>query len=235
MWFSLFLYNHKSFTRSLKFIPQILFFITALAVIYYQRTDNISSSYSLAIVFLFATMAWLTSSFINVEDPVQRGVTILHTKNVSFYYLSKLIYMFCVNAIFSILSILLPVIIHAFGKPVLLKEIWVIFLCHLAGGFMGISIGLFFDSRILGNKKFSTIMLLLMLLISTFASKLLLGEFSGFYAFFLSPVGYLVESVSKITSPSVADMALLSSFYVDIYSFFIISVYISIAIRLSQC
>lgn len=227
-------YNHKYFIKSLKFIPQSIFFLTMLAVVYYQKTDNIFSSYSLSVMFLFITITWLVYTFVNIENNIHRGIVIIHSKNPVIYYISKIVYLFIIDILLSTVSSIFPIAIGAFKSDVSLKILFIIFLCHLASGLFGISIGLFFDSRIIGQKKFSVIALIAIMLCAVLLSKILFGNFDTFASFLVSPIGFLIEKITLQATQKTAYSLILSIVSLNFYALLFICIFVFAATKLPQ-
>ena len=144
-------YHFKNYLRVYKYIPPLTVFIIMLIVNYTFIPNPILDSYSFTSLVLFFLMGWVTISIMHTEDEEQKQITLLHAKNPGLYYLSLVIICVMVGLLFSVVSVLYPILINAFRPGLQIIHILAGIFSHFSLALLSIGLSLFFTREFVKN------------------------------------------------------------------------------------
>lgn len=152
-------YQYKQYMMSAKWVMPLIMLSGTLGMMYSMPPVGIVDSFSIAGIFLFVIMVWIGRTMQEVEAEVSEQVMILRLKSERKYYLCHIIFMICICAVVTGISIVVPVFIHIWSENALLLRqlIWsdfvggglLMFACSFAGGMAGE----LFHIRVIKNRK----------------------------------------------------------------------------------
>ena len=140
-------YQYRQYMMSGKCVMPLIVLLGILGLMYSVAPVEIVDSFPITGIFLFVIMAWIGKTMQGVEPEVSEQVMILRLKSDRKYYLCQIIFMMCICAAVTGISIVVPVFIHMRSGNVLLSRqlIWsdfvggglLIFACSFTGGMAG--------------------------------------------------------------------------------------------------
>lgn len=152
-------YQYKQYMISAKCVMPLIVLSGILGMMYSVAPVEIVGSFSITGIFLFVIMVWIGKTIQGVEPEVSEQVMILRLKSDRKYYLCQIMFMMCICAAVTGISIVVPVFIHILSGNVLLSRqlIWSDFvgggLLMLACSFTGGMAGELFHIRIIRNRN----------------------------------------------------------------------------------
>lgn len=152
-------YQYKQYMMSAKCVMPLIVLLGTLGMMYSMAPVDIVGSYSITGIFLFVIMVWIGKTIQGVEPEVSEQVMILRLKSDRKYYLCHIIFMMCICAVVTGISIVVPVFIHIRSGNALLSRqlIWsdfvggglLMFACSFTGGM----VGELFHIRVIQNRN----------------------------------------------------------------------------------
>ncbi|MBD5530862.1 MAG: hypothetical protein HDQ98_01485 [Lachnospiraceae bacterium] len=151
-------YQYKQYMISAKWVMPFIVLLGTLSMMYSISPVAIVDSFSMTGIFLFVIMVWIGRTIQGVEPEVSEQVMILRLKSDRKYYLCHIIFMMCICAVVTGISIVVPVLIHIRSGNALLSRqfTWSDFvgggLLMLVCSFVGGMAGELFHIRIMKNR-----------------------------------------------------------------------------------
>lgn len=152
-------YQYKQYMMSAKCVMPLIVLLGTLSMMYSMAPVDIVGSFSITGIFLFAIMVWIGKTIQGVEPEVSEQVMILRLKSDRKYYLCHIIFMMCICAVVTGISIVVPVFMHIRSGNALLSRqlIWsdfvggglLMFACSFTGGM----VGELFHIRVIQNRN----------------------------------------------------------------------------------
>lgn len=149
---------HK-YIKSNKFIGPLIALLGFLAASYSIAPLSILSSFSLSSLWLYLIMMWIGYTYNDVKITATEQVVYLRVKKKSNIWLSKILFMFLICFVATLICLSYPLITnvinnnHLFDRPVEPNDILISILFHFLFGCVGSLIGLFLNERIISNRK----------------------------------------------------------------------------------
>lgn len=159
-------YFFKQYLRSNKYIAPLLFYVASIAFTYSQKPVYVMTSYMFTCVFIYFVSAWFMYSFTNSEEAVQQQLIILHIKKENYYYICRILFIWIVVLILSIITVFYPLLGGFFIRKVYPLDIAAALLSHVIIGLLGICTALLFDERLIRSGKLRFLYLIGVLIIS---------------------------------------------------------------------
>ncbi|MDP4093226.1 MAG: hypothetical protein Q8920_07680 [Bacillota bacterium] len=205
---SLFLYMFRDYLRSYKYIVPILLFIVFLLGIYVDQPVDVLGSYIITSIFVYFISAWLALGFLDTEDNVQQQLTILHSGNQSIYYLCKIVFVWVITLLLSLIAVVYPILIHAFMRPIDSTDLLLGFLSHVTLGLLGTSIGCLFNTRLIRDRRLALLGLYLVIIISIIQGTLISAvPFLKYIIYLLPPVYFTMNNISTASNLKPIDLS----------------------------
>ncbi|MBD5547111.1 MAG: hypothetical protein HDQ97_06910 [Lachnospiraceae bacterium] len=152
-------YQYKQYMMSAKWVMPFIVLLGLLGIMYNMAPVGIVDSFSITGIFLFVIMVWIGRTIQGVEPEVSEHVMILRLKSDRKYYLCHIMFIMCICAAVTGISIVVPVFIHIRSGNALLSRqlIWpdfvggglLMFACSFTGGMAGE----LFHIRIMKNRN----------------------------------------------------------------------------------
>ncbi len=159
-------YNYTYYLRSYRYLLPLTAYLLWLAFFYNYKGLPVGDTYMISAVIIFLLSSWLGLGFIDMEHPVQQQLTILHIGSQNVFYLSRILFIWAVSVFFSLISIFIPVIMGLFHRPVRITEVIVFIVIHAVLGLAGILVAVFFNSRLIQDRRFAILLYLLILVLT---------------------------------------------------------------------
>lgn len=151
-------YQYKQYMISAKWVMPFIVLSGTLGMMYRIAPVEIVDSFSVTGIFLFVIMVWIGRTIQGVEPEVSEQVMILRLQSDRKYYLCHILFMMCICAVITGISVAAPVLMHLWSGNALLSRqfIWsdfaggglLMFACSFTGGMAGE----LFHIRIMKNK-----------------------------------------------------------------------------------
>ncbi|MCL2356415.1 MAG: hypothetical protein FWC70_04530 [Defluviitaleaceae bacterium] len=141
-------YNIDYYIKSVRYLPPCLIFVVFLALNYQTSPIGIWSNLHITSLAIFILANWLSASLVNSEDKTQQYITRLHANNDTVFHLSKPVSVITLLIPFYVLTLLIPLIAGSFPRNLHVSEIFVYLAAYFLIGFLGVSVGIFFNSNI---------------------------------------------------------------------------------------
>jgi hypothetical protein len=173
-------YQAACYFRTNKIILPAVVWIFGLIFTYSVKPNGIIASYSVTGILLFVVIAWVSYSYINSFDEVQEKLLILEANELTFYH-TVVMFLFCIGCILALSAVGVPFLYYLYYGRSFYSRVfhWYDFFhglsYHLAVIPMGIISGLFFQKRIMRDRKSSILLTVLVVILSIC---------SGFITFF---------------------------------------------------
>lgn len=159
-------YFFKQYLRSNKYIAPLLFYAASIAFTYAQKPVYVMTSYMFTCVFIYFISAWFMYSFTSSEEAASLQLIILHIKKENYYYICRILFIWMLVLILSIITVVYPLIGGFFIRKVYPLDIAAALLSHAIIGLLGISTALLFDERLIRSGKLRFLYLIGVLIIS---------------------------------------------------------------------
>jgi len=149
---SLLRYQFINYLRTFQYVPPFSIFVLCLVVNYTFVPNPILDSYSFTAIILFFLMGWFTVTLFHAEDEEQKVITTIHAKSRTQYNLA--IFSICglLALGFSLISVLYPILIGAFGETPRSIHLLLGFLSHFSLAILAIALSAIFTRELIKNK-----------------------------------------------------------------------------------
>ncbi len=197
-------YALRYYARSYRYVPPLLLFFVAISMFYKDPTNQVLSSLSFGNFVIFLTVVWLANGYIELEHETQQQLSILHIGSAGKYYLAKLLFISCAAVLLAVYTLLYPLALRVFTAPVTATELLVSFAAYVSTALLGVSVGIFFNGKLIARKS-RGILLLFLFSVLSLAGKSIADQFPhsvGILALLLPPVSQTVNVVSSWMSLS---------------------------------
>ncbi|QMV41580.1 hypothetical protein [Cohnella cholangitidis] len=159
-------FSLRYYTRSYRYVAPLLIFGLSLYFIYSVVPNPVMPSYSFTATLLFVVSAWLSFSYIDVEDETQQQITVMHIGNLSKYYISKLLVMVIIVSALSIMCVLYPIAFDKFVRQPNAAEIVVSIISHVSLSLLGMSVSLLFTNKLVQKLGYAILGLFMVIALS---------------------------------------------------------------------
>jgi hypothetical protein len=195
----LFKYHVRTFFKSNKIIVPMLLWLVYLRLSYSQKPVSFLPNIAMSVVILFFIMLWVGFGYMDMEDTVSEQLMILRVRSYHRYQLSKVIFLFFLDAIFGVIGILFPMFEDIFNQMFTYRltafDLLISFGLHCILGFLGAMVGAFFHPRIMKNRKMAILLALSVALIGYTKGPIITQlPFARFILWIFPPVYDILES-----------------------------------------
>lgn len=225
----LMLYFFQDYKRSYKYTAPLLVYFILIAVMYSIKPSYVMSSYAVTCIFIYAISAWLSFGFIDNEDVVQQQLTILHIRNENVYYLCKVLFMWVFILILDIFAVYYPILSGAFIRKIVVSDIIIALISHAIVGFLGITVGSLFNSRLVKDRKMAILLLNVVIIVSTMEKPIVQSfPFLKWIGAVFPPAYLVLDRVGTIDYVTIGNIFnIISAFVIAlVYSLFLIILFI---------
>lgn len=146
--YALIRYHFIHYLRSFTYIPPLTLFIFTLMLNYTYTPNPIYDSYSFTSLALFFMMGWFTVTVFHNEDREQKEITLLHAGRPWRYYLALYIVCMLISLLLSLVSVLYPIVIDAFGAEIYPAHFFLGFLSHFCLAVLSIGLSAIFTREL---------------------------------------------------------------------------------------
>ncbi|TYQ13220.1 UNVERIFIED_CONTAM: hypothetical protein Cloal_4282 [Acetivibrio alkalicellulosi] len=222
-------YNFRFYSRSHKFIVPLMIYLAMFAILYSTKPLEVMNTYGTTAMFIFIIAVVITYSFMEIEDPVQQQLSILSLRNDNKYYFCKVLFIWIIISLMSVIIVLYPMIFGFFNRSVTLSDFFAALLGNIVLGLLGVCVSVLFNSRLFQSRRFATIALITVILFSVIQKAIIIKYPSvrwGLYI--LPPVSFVVDKMSNfedVAGISVLFLAFASSL---VYSSILLALYIKL-------
>lgn len=165
-------YHFLVYMKSNKFVMPLFIFLLFVGTTYSTTPLPVVSTLVMISTSLFYLMVWISMTYMTVENPVSEQLIILKVKSHTLYNFSKILFLLLVGIALSIISIIVTILIYLFGdifiRNLTLIDILAAFILHCFIALLGVIVGMFFNSRVIKERK-SGIMLTVLVAVMALA------------------------------------------------------------------
>jgi hypothetical protein len=154
-------YNLAMLGHSQRYIPATVAFLFVLALQYGDRRSPLLPEFAVSGGALLVVSCWLTVALLDVEDPVQRLITLSHTRRLWPILAGAVLTVLVCAMVMTVGSIGWALYIQHSGS---LREVSLGALAHLACACVGIAIGLPCSRLVIGRLGWSVLIALVALI-----------------------------------------------------------------------
>ncbi len=144
-------YHFTHYLRSFTYIPPLTILIFTLMLNYTYTPNPIYDSYSFTSLALFFMMGWFTVTVFHSEDAAQKEITLLHARRPWKYHLALYIVCVIMAFLFSLVSVLYPIVWQAFGSEIYPSHVILGLLSHFSLAFLSIGLSAIFTRELVGH------------------------------------------------------------------------------------
>jgi hypothetical protein len=230
---SLIKYSLHDYLRSHKYFPPISTFIILIFVYYSYRPNPIVDSYAVTALIVYVISAWLCTSVLSLDPPVQRQVMIFHLGGKNRYYLSKLISVWFISLILICYAFVYPIIFGMFQEPVTLGMGLVSFVNHVFLSILGISIASLFSKVITESavNSYGGLSLTIVISVAALGINDALPSYLKNIIWIIPPAASTQPTLFNWNGKNVLDLSLFPFLWIMIYSIFLLYLFLMLAKR----
>lgn len=165
-------YNYKIYMKYNKFMIPFILYILFQLIYYSTGTEKFVSSVTFCSAIIFCMMVWIGFSYCELQDWRTEQIVFLKTNNLNLYWVSKIVFMFSIGSIVSLIGVIWPLISNLinnstfFDNEINIHNVFGGFIILILAAFMGALVGMIFQKRIIGGRNKSITILSLIVLIS---------------------------------------------------------------------
>ncbi len=225
-------YVFRYYVRSYRYIAPLILFLIAVSMFYKDPTNQVLSSLSFGNFIIFLACVWLANGYIELEDETQQQITILHMGSVQKYFRAKLLFISLVATAVAVYAYLYPFVLRVFTAGITPVELCIGFSASVSTALLGVSVGIFFNSRLIA-KKSRGILLLFMVTVLSLAGRSIEGQLPQavrFVGLIFPPVSQTVFVVGNWLSVSGYDRV-AGLVWPYVYSFVCMGLYLKLSQR----
>lgn len=231
-------YNYKLYRKYNKFTIPLLIFCIFQQIYYSEGPIDFISSMIICANVVFCIMAWMGFSYCESQDWLTEQIVFLKVKNDKLFWISKVLFMWIIGIIVSLLGVIWPLVINllsngtSFEKNVTLNDVLLGFLIQILVALMGILLGMIFQTKIIGSRNIAVMIIILCALLSVVKGPLI-KEFpiTKVIAWILPPIYDVISAVMKDGRISLSILAIPVIYSVG-YIFIQIFIYIKLMKKL---
>jgi len=229
---SLLYFQIFTFLKSSKFVMPSIFLLVLQLSIYYaiqaKPVDFMNAIFQ-AEFYAFIIAIWLGFSSNDLNDGITEQLLILRAKKEVLYYSINVVFLFVISAFISLISVIIPLVFHFVNKGEFFDHVssggdfLLAFFLFLGSSFAGVSLGALFHPRIIKEKKFALLYVLLAGLFSIARVSMVDDQEMLKYVMWVFPTlanhSTTLRGGSYFSSIRVGQLFLISLFYGLSYSY----------------
>lgn len=160
-------YMLKSYSRSYRYFPPLIFCLLGIVLVYSYRPNPIMESYAITSIVIYLISAWFCYSFIHSMDETQGHILILHSGSVRTYLIGQMVTVLICCFLLSLFALFYPITMNMFDETVRVYQLLLALLVHVELALLGILVALFFNKSFYQSARFSIAMIFIVLIITT--------------------------------------------------------------------
>lgn len=227
-------YNYKLYRKCNKFIIPLLVFGLFQQIYYSGGSVDFTSGMIMCCNLSFCIMAWMGFSYCESQDWRTEQIAFLKVKGRNIYWISKILFMWLIGIVLSLVGVIWPLIINSIsnstslGNKVMLNDVLLGFLIQILAALMGVLVGMIFQVKVIGNRNMGVMIILLYALLSIVKGPLIKSfPFAKLITWLLSPI-YNVTNSLMVNGKSSLDILAIPVMYCLIYILIQIFIYIKL-------
>jgi hypothetical protein len=197
-------YNYKVHQKYNKFIIPLSIFFVFQKIYYSGGGVDFISSMIICTNVVFCIMSWMGFSYCESQDSLTEQIVFLKVKNDKLYWISKVLFMWIIGIIVSLIGVIWPLVINLLNKGTLFKnevplnDILLVIFIQILVALMGILIGMIFQTKVIGSRNIAVLIITLSVLMSIVKGPLL-NEFpiAKAIAWILPPIYDVINAAMK--------------------------------------
>lgn len=203
-------YIHLYYKRSYRYLVPTISVVSFILFLYMVGPNPVMESYVLTSLLLFVIAAWLSYSYIDMEDETQQVITVLHALSLKKVILGKLLYLSLYLVPLTCLAVLYPVVAGRFDRTPELHELIISFTAHQIAGMLGVAIAAWFTARLFASRLLALFVLITVIVLSIAAEGLAEQLPAGFalFVWLLPPTRLITNLFTNYEQMSVASQLL---------------------------
>ncbi|MBF0813523.1 ABC transporter permease [Staphylococcus sp. KG4-3] len=225
MLYSFLKYEHLKFLTSYQFIAPVFTYLLWVIGIYIYRDMPVLSSYGSTAIGLFIVMTWMTIINFGRDTLNERHIFYMQLKSKTTYLLIKILYLYLFSTLLIIFSLIYPLLLSVFDKPVSFNFVLIGIVTHLLLSMFGIVLGAFITNTKIATKSYRWLLtIFIMLIIFTKEVLITTVPFTKWILWLLPPISNLLNQLNS------DNLSLLNNNFLLLCLFAVI--YILIALKL---
>ncbi|SUY45233.1 Uncharacterised protein [Clostridium putrefaciens] len=181
MLIALFKYNYKIYIKCNKFLIPLLIFCIFQLIFYGTDSVDFTSSIIICANVVFFMMTWIGFSYCETQDFLTEQIVFLKVNNNKLYWVSKILFMWMVGIIVSLIATTWPLAVNLlnngngslFNNGITLNNVLLGFFIYILVTFMGVILGMTFQTKITGNRNRGVMLMFLIALLSALKGPLI--------------------------------------------------------------
>ncbi|MDS0525711.1 hypothetical protein NNC19_08475 [Clostridium sp. SHJSY1] len=187
-------YNYKIYMKENKFIVPFLLYFLFHGIFYSTGTEKFVPGVIVCASVLFCLMTWMGFSYSELQDIRTEQIAFLKINNENIYWFSKILFMSSIGGVLSIFGVVFPIIRNLKSDDININNLLLGFFILIIASFMGILIGMIFQTRVVGNRDRALLFILFITLVAII--KIPIGKE---YAF-TKIITWIVPPINDITN-----------------------------------
>ncbi|WP_145476865.1 hypothetical protein [Staphylococcus warneri] len=213
-------YQFKKLIRSYTFIPPYIVYMIWIAMLYVYSGQSILSSYASSTIVLLAVSAWLTINIYQLENNKERQLLFIQFNSKLKYLTHKLYFSIMTLLPLIIFSILYPILFNRFSEKMSIIHLTLALYLHVIVVIFGVLIGTFIYIQTVMSRKYSWLLLILIILLSIMRHTIILSVPATKYILWLiPPVGDFIQIYQYSLNQLITFHFLFISLWIAIYIF----------------
>lgn len=172
-------YNFNIYKKCNKFLIPFILFCLIQAFYYSTGPVDFTSGIMVSANIVLFIMSWIGFIYCETQDWRTEQIVFLKVKNKKVYWISKILFIWIIGIIISLVGTIWPVVINIFNSQTTLKtqislnEVLLALIIQILVAFMGTLIGMIFQTKIIRNRNISIMIIFAFALLSAIKGPLI--------------------------------------------------------------
>lgn len=159
-------YIHTYFIRSYRYAAPSFIYLAGIGFIYSIVPNPVMPSYSFSSSFLFIIAIVLGAIMLDLEAKNNEWITAVHARHTTKLYAAKILYSWLFTIPLALFAVIYPILFHKFNRDPFISEIMMSTLYHLSLSFLGVTLAVWFNSKLVASRAWSFLSLTLIVVLS---------------------------------------------------------------------
>ncbi|SHJ14298.1 hypothetical protein SAMN02745163_01410 [Clostridium cavendishii DSM 21758] len=152
-------YNYKLNKKCNKLMVPIATFLLIHVIFYSTDSVYFVAGIGLSANLVFCTMAWIGFVYCEMQDTITEQVVFLKVKNNNIYWFSKILFMWIIGIILSLVGTIWPIIINIskggteFQNGIIASDVILGFIIQTLVALMGVLLAMIIQTKVIGNRN----------------------------------------------------------------------------------